>query len=197
MSLSDDLQKLRDLQQSGALTHAEFEAAKARLLQPGAGGPGGPPPLPPAGIYAPPAAPLASPSVNQNAATRQWAMILHLSQFAGFLIPFAGMVVPIVIWQIKKKDLPGLDVHGCHAANWILTEIIFMIIFTILALVFIGIPLMIILGILGIIFPIIAAIKGANGEAWRYPMSITFFRPHFYTPQTEPAAETSAHPHGW
>ncbi|RYD61752.1 MAG: SHOCT domain-containing protein [Verrucomicrobiaceae bacterium] len=33
MSLSDELQRLADLKSSGALTQAEFEQAKAKLLQ--------------------------------------------------------------------------------------------------------------------------------------------------------------------
>lgn len=193
MSLSDELQKLRDLHLCGALTNAEFETAKARLLNPG--GSSAPPPLP-AGtmdVYATPAA-LAEPppALNQDAQTRQWAMILHLSQLAGIIVPLAGLVVPIVIWQVKKKDLPGLDVHGCHAANWIITELILAIIFTVLILVFVGVPLLIALGLTGIIFPIIAAIKGSNGEVWRYPLSITFF-----TPQAAAAVPAAPKPYGW
>jgi uncharacterized Tic20 family protein len=34
----------------------------------------------------------------QDQQTRQWAMFLHLSQFAGYIIPLAGLVVPIIIW---------------------------------------------------------------------------------------------------
>lgn len=36
--------------------------------------------------------------------------------------------------------------------------------------VFIGIFLMIALGLIGIAFPIIAGIKANNGEFWRYPL---------------------------
>jgi uncharacterized Tic20 family protein len=39
----------------------------------------------------------------------------------------------------------------------------------------IGVPLLIILGVLGIIFPIIAGIKANNGEVWKYPGAIGFF----------------------
>ncbi len=188
MNLADDIQKLRDLHQSGALNDAEFEAAKARIL-----GSSAPPPLPPAQNfapplahasgpppaqnYAPPQAALMTPPPDTDASTRQWAMLLHLSQLAGFVVPVAGMVVPIVLWQIKKKELPGIDAHGCHATNWIITELIAMAVAGVLCLVLIGFPLLIVLGILGIVFPIIAAIKANNGELWRYPMAFTFFRP--------------------
>lgn len=41
MSLSDELQRLADLRSSGALTEAEFEQAKAKLLNPQAPPPSG------------------------------------------------------------------------------------------------------------------------------------------------------------
>jgi uncharacterized Tic20 family protein len=180
MNLSDEIQKLSDLHRSGALSAAEFEAAKARLLQPGA-----PPPIPPEipaaqpyytphPAYAPPQAPLVK---DVDAATRQWAMFLHLSMLAGILVPFAGLVAPIVIWQVKKNELPGIDIHGVNAVNWIITAVIAGIVFGILCIVLIGIPLLIILGILGIVFPIIAAVKANEGQVWAYPMSFRFIHP--------------------
>ncbi len=200
MNLADEIQKLRDLHQSGALNDAEFESAKARLLSGSAPPPPVPPPLPhahsfaqsPPSHYAPPMAPLVSrPAAGSSAATNQWAMFIHLSQLAGFIVPLAGMVVPIILWQIKKNELPGIDAHGCHAANWIITELILAIIFGILCLVLIGIPLLIILCVVGVVFPIIAGIKASSGELWRYPMSFTFFRPQAFVPPAEPASNAA------
>jgi len=44
-----------------------------------------------------------------------------------------------------------------------------------LFVVLIGIPLLIALAILAIVFPIVAAIKANNGQVWKYPLSIPFF----------------------
>jgi uncharacterized Tic20 family protein len=170
MSVADEIQKLQSLRESGALSEPEFEAAKARLLSGAA-----PPPMS-AQAYTHPAAPLAVP-VDPEASTRQWAMFIHLSILAGFLVPGAGLVAPIVLWQIKKNELPGIDIHGCHATNFVITWVILSIICIPLIFVLIGIPLLIILGILGVIFPIIAGIKASNGEVWSYPMTFTFVRP--------------------
>lgn len=183
MSLADEIQKLRDLHQAGALNDAEFESAKARLLA------AGPPPLPasssppPMPAYTPPP-PVPAPAApaDSRAALNQWAMILHLSMLAGFVVPLAGLVAPIVIWQMKKKEIPGLDAHGCHAANWIITVFICGIVFALLCLVIIGIPLLIVLGVVSIVFPVIAAVKASNGELWRYPMSFDFVKPQPESP---------------
>lgn len=101
--------------------------------------------------------------------TRQWAMILHLSQFAGYMIPFAGFLAPILIWQLKKDELPGIDDHGREVVNWIISEVIYGFAFAVLCLIFIGIPLLMALGIVGVVFPIIGAVKAADGQFWRYP----------------------------
>lgn len=102
-------------------------------------------------------------------------MILHLSQFAGYVIPLAGLVVPIIIWQVQKENMPDLDIHGRIVTNWIISEIIYGVIFAILCFVLIGIPLLIVLGVLSVAFPIIGALKANQGQTWKYPLSIAFF----------------------
>ncbi|HWB03506.1 MAG TPA: DUF4870 domain-containing protein [Verrucomicrobiales bacterium] len=179
MSLADEIHKLQSLRNTGALTDAEFEAAKARLISSG----GTPPPLPPAHAYE--VAPPVSPAVPSEADVRQWAMFLHLSALAGYLVWGAGLVAPIVMWQMKKKEMPAIDAHGCHAANWVITFIIAAVICIPLCFVLIGFALLGVLGLLGIIFPIIAAVKASNGELWRYPMSITFFKPEATAPASD------------
>jgi uncharacterized Tic20 family protein len=84
--------------------------------------------------------------------------------------------VPIVIWQLKKVELPGIDPHGKNALNWIISAIIYAVVCVILVFAVIGIPLLIALGAVGIIFPIVAGIKASQGEVWKYPMAISFFK---------------------
>ena len=107
---------------------------------------------------------------------RTWAMFLHLSQLAGFALPLAGLVVPILIWQLKKAELPELDVHGKIVVNWILSALIYAVVCVILIFLLVGLPLLLILGVLAIVFPIVGGIKANNGEAWKYPLSISFFK---------------------
>lgn len=112
---------------------------------------------------------------NNEKEAKQWAMWLHLSLLAGFLIPGAGFIAPIVIWQIKKDDLPMLDAHGKMAVNWLISSLIYGAICFLLSFVLIGIPLLVILGILSIVFPIIGGIKANEGILWKYPLSMKFF----------------------
>ena len=107
---------------------------------------------------------------------RQWAMLLHFSMLLGFVVPLAGLIAPIVIWQVKKNEMPAIEEHGKNATNWIISAVIYAIISTILVFVVVGIPLLIALGILSIVFPIIAGVKANNGEMWKYPLTIAFIK---------------------
>jgi uncharacterized Tic20 family protein len=158
MNIADELQKLQQLRDSGAISEEEFTLAKANLLSPPPG---------PGGAAAP---------LDAEKQTRQWAMFLHLSQLASFVVPLAGLVVPILIWQIKKAELPGIDVHGKIVVNWIISAVLYGFVSCILVFVLVGIPLLVILVILAIVFPIIGGVKANDGEAWKYPLSIPFFK---------------------
>lgn len=103
-------------------------------------------------------------------------MLLHLSIFAGIFLPLAGLVAPIVIWQVKKDELPGIDPHGKYVVNWIISQAIYFAAAFVLSFVLIGIPILIGLGIIAIVFPIIGGIKANNGQLWRYPLSINFLK---------------------
>ena len=113
---------------------------------------------------------------NQEAETRQWAMFLHLSLLAGALVPGAGFVLPVVLWQVKKTELPGLDAHGKAVTNWLLSAIIYGTVCGVLCLVLVGIPLLIALGVLSLVFPIMGAVRASEGQLWKYPLTIPFFR---------------------
>jgi hypothetical protein len=165
MSIADELQKLEELHRAGSLSDEEFAEAKASVLRGAAPAATG--------------ATSGEQSTEAQAAakerqTPQWAMLLHLSLLAGFLVPLAGLIVPIVIWQIKKTDLPGLDAHGKMVVNWIISAVIYAILCGLLVFVVIGIPLLLALFVIGIVFPIIGAIKANDGVLWNYPLTITF-----------------------
>ena len=112
--------------------------------------------------------------IDTDREARQWAMFLHLSLLGGFLIPGLGFIAPIIIWQIKKDELPTIDSHGKIAVNWLISSLIYGTVCVLLSFVLIGIPLLLILGVLSVVFPIMGGIKANNGKLWKYPLSISF-----------------------
>ncbi len=167
MSIAEELEKLQQLHQSGAIDDGEYSIAKSKVLNGSSWASTGKTTLyeeidlGPAALDEP---------------TRRWAFLLHLSVLAGFAFPIAGLIIPIVIWQMKKYELPGIDVHGINAINWIISLMIYTVVCAILVFAIIGIPMLIALGLVAVVFPIVAAIKANNGEVWKYPLSISFLK---------------------
>lgn len=108
--------------------------------------------------------------------TRNWALVLHLSLLSGLVVPLAGLIVPIVIYVVKKDALPGLVPHGHVVFNWMISAILYGIVSVLLILVGIGVLLLALLAIVSIIFPIIGGVKATEGEVWPYPLSIPVFK---------------------
>ncbi len=98
-----------------------------------------------------------------------------LAVLAHILGLFTGFIGPLVILLVASGDAFGLK-SAKSALNWQFSLIIYMIVSGILTFVFIGVPLMFILGILNIVFSIIGTIKASNGEMYKYPLSIKFFK---------------------
>jgi uncharacterized protein len=115
-------------------------------------------------------------SPEKERQSREWAMFLHLSVLLGTVAPVIGLAAPIVIWQMKKDQMPIVDVHGKNVVNWIISLLVYGAISIALTLVVIGIPLLIILATVSIIFPIIGGVKANNGEVWKYPMALQFIK---------------------
>ena len=101
-----------------------------------------------------------------------WAMFVHFSLLAGLVVPYAGLILPIILWQVKKGDLPSIDAHGKIVVNWIISAVIYSIVCCILIFILIGILGLFAIWIMTIVFSVIGGIKANNGEVWAYPCSL-------------------------
>ena len=117
-----------------------------------------------------------SPMSLQTPAQKQMGMLLHLSQLLGLLIPFAGIIAPIIIWQTQKDKTPALDAHGKMIVNFFLSCLIYGIISAVLVIVLVGIVGLLAIIVVSIAFPIVGAVKAYNGEFWEYPLTIEFLK---------------------
>jgi uncharacterized Tic20 family protein len=106
-----------------------------------------------------------------------WAMLCHIAALAGFIgIPFGGILGPLVFWLIKRDQSPFVDDHGRESLNFQITVLIAILCCIPLIFIVIGFLLMVAIGIGSLICVIIAAVKAAAGEYYRYPMTIRFLK---------------------
>lgn len=104
---------------------------------------------------------------------RSLASMTHLSGLSGYIIPFGGVLVPIIIW-IVKKDSPIISAIAKQAI--LLNVIVFclFIVSVLLMLTVILIPFsilgLVLLGLAAIALPIVGAVKANGGVYYRYPV---------------------------
>ncbi|MEN8235405.1 MAG: DUF4870 domain-containing protein [Actinomycetota bacterium] len=101
--------------------------------------------------------------------SRGWAAAAHLVPLIGF-----GFIAPLVIWLMKRDEDPFIEYHGREALNFQISFMIYMIASALLMFAIIGFLLLPVVAIWGFVVMIIAGVKGANGEFYRYPLIFRF-----------------------
>lgn len=108
---------------------------------------------------------------------QNWAMFCHLSALAGLVMPFGNLVGPLIVWLIKRSEMPMVDAHGKEVLNFQMTVTIAAMVSMLLMFVLIGFLLLAVVGIGALVLTIRAAIKVSNGEfAYGYPWTIRFLK---------------------
>ena len=108
---------------------------------------------------------------------KNWAMFCHLASLAGFTaIPFANVIGPLVVWMLKKEEMPLVDDQGKEAVNFQISITIYFLVAAASIFCVIGFVLAPAVLIFDLVFTIIAAMKAGSGEAYRYPLTIRFIK---------------------
>ena len=117
-----------------------------------------------------------TPVVDTKEAHR-WGMFCHLLAFAGILgVPFGNILGPLVLWLIKKDEIPFVDDQGKEVLNFQISLTIYAAVAAPLCLIIIGFFLLgaILIGCL--VLTIIGAVRANDGERYRYPFAIRFIK---------------------
>ena len=108
---------------------------------------------------------------------RRWAMFCHLGALVGLLGNGVGfLIVPLVVWLIKKDDHPFINEQGKESVNFQITMFLALLVGGLLCLVLIGFIIVPVVLIMMIVLPIVAAVKASDGEQYRYPLTIRFIK---------------------
>ena len=104
---------------------------------------------------------------------RNWAMLSHLLALVGyFIIPLGNVAAPLIIYLMKKDESPFVADQARESLNFQISVCIYALISGVLVLILIGLLLLVVVGVAGAILTIIASVKAANGEAYRYPLAL-------------------------
>jgi uncharacterized protein len=106
----------------------------------------------------------------------QFCTCMHLSQFTSFIVPLAGLVLPIVMWTTNKEKSEQVNEHGKSILNWMISSVIYYFVSIILMFVIIGFFTIFAVIICSFIFTIMGAVKANNGKMYHYPLTIKFIK---------------------
>lgn len=170
MSIAEEIKKLDQLRQSGILTDDEFRKTKVRLLN-SVGAASNDPfdkLLNSVGLGS---------GTNVDERRQNYAMWLHFSMLANMATLGAGYVIPIVMWQTHKED-PIIDQHGRNAINFLICQLILVVIGGLLSAV--SYMIFVILGLgalfMSIVCPILVGLKAKQGIVEKYPLTYPIFK---------------------
>ena len=107
---------------------------------------------------------------------KMWGMLAHLSALSAILTGLGFIIGPLVVWLVKKDEMPFVDRHGKSSINFQISFAIYGFICFFLIFIGIGILLMPILGVAWLVLTIIASLKANNGEEYKYPFTIEFLK---------------------
>lgn len=152
----EDLKILDELREKGSITEEEYQREKTKILNDEG-----------SSFNSSSRKPLFG--IAENA----YLMLMHLSQFAGLFFPLIGYLIPIVMWITNKEENQNVDMHGKNILNFTIS---FLIYSAVLTITIIGIPFLIVLLILYVVFVIMGTLRANRGEYWKYPLSIEFVK---------------------
>jgi uncharacterized Tic20 family protein len=115
------------------------------------------------------------PNYSPNADDRTWGMMAHLSGLIAMLLSVGSLAFlgPLLVWLIKRDMSPFIDDQGKEALNFQLSALIAAVV---CAATCIGLPLVIVVGLGAIIYPIIGGMEANKGVYYRYPYTFRLIK---------------------
>lgn len=104
--------------------------------------------------------------------SRNLAMLAHLSAFVVF-VGVPSLIGPLVLWLLKRDD-PFVEAHAKDALNFNISFLIYGLVAAISIIVLVGVIALPAVILTWFALVIVAAVKAANGEEYRYPFTIQF-----------------------
>lgn len=106
-----------------------------------------------------------------------WGSACHFASLMGMLgIPFGHIIGPLVVWLVKRKEHPYIELQGKAALNFQISMTVYGIAASLFFFLLIGFVFLIFFVVIDLMLAVIAAMKALNGESFRYPLSIRFIK---------------------
>ena len=93
-----------------------------------------------------------------------------LAAITHVLALFTWVLGPLVVLFVSEDEF--VTENARNALNWQLSLTLYSLVSLVLVFLLVGIPVLLVLGVLDTVFIVVAAVKAAEGEAWSYPITV-------------------------
>jgi uncharacterized Tic20 family protein len=104
--------------------------------------------------------------------SRNLALLSHLSAFITF-VGIPSVVGPLVMWLLNRDD-PYVEAQAKEALNFNISFTLYGIAAAISIILLVGLLALPAVLVTWFVLVIVASVKAANGESYRYPLTIRF-----------------------
>ena len=104
--------------------------------------------------------------------SRNLAMLSHLSAFVAF-VGIPSLVGPLVMWLLNRDD-PYVEAQAKDALNFNISFFLYGLAAAISIIILVGIIALPVVVVTWFVLVIVASVKAASGEDYRYPFTIQF-----------------------
>lgn len=111
-----------------------------------------------------PGPPYSAPMPMRPDEEKLWAIAAHLGPLVLWVI------APLVVWLVFRDRSRFIDQHAKEALNMQISYTIYFVVSTISIILLVGIILLPVVGVAWLVLMIVATVKAANYEEYRYPL---------------------------
>ena len=112
---------------------------------------------------------------DDKKATVNWPMLCHLGGLAIYIgIPLGNILVPLIIWLLKKKSDSAVNVEGREALNFNISVTVYAVIAGLMCYVLVGFVVLPMVLVAHIVLVVRAALRANRGESVKYPFTLRF-----------------------
>ena len=87
---------------------------------------------------------------------------------------FTGFIGPLIILLVSEDETSKK--HSKLALNWQFSVLVYALVSFILIFILIGFLTILAVGVLNVVFSIMATVKASENKMWEYPLAIKFFK---------------------
>ena len=114
------------------------------------------------------------PVTDPNA--RTWGMVGHLSALSVLFTGVGNVVGPLIVWLVKKDEIPFAGDQAKEALNFQITWTIVALLLSWTICIGIGIVILPAIYLFTIVMAIVGGVKANNGEWYRYPATLRLIK---------------------